>query len=448
MPVTPGPLTDRLAQVVADVVAAFGALGEKLDTINTGVSDIKSALTGTDPDGANIYELTSKQLERTQTIAADVIYFKNEQIPLLIEKIEGIYDRTGTAQNGLSLAELLQVVAECICELNSKTPGGGGPGGDPLEILGADFECAEGGAVLFVLTPDSWVNTPGIGWHGCPTSLSAAAIAAGYSLTTVTEYQSEQSVAVMAALGETTINACLATGDNTEFVVETLTRKELRRDNDEPNYYIESGSFFVDNIYKTNCRPYDIWQEVETRRHWYYDALVSSETTMPPNCNIYFYTLEATPPPPEVYCDDPLADPEELEYFDYLGTGETFWPYNGESYMADWSGNAITSSPKVAFEGFTNILLSGPGWYKVSSSKASSAAQLYVNISAYQGEFNPEISISYDSTVFADQTSTFFVIEGYQATVTASVVPSTGEPSNVFDSVLTISICASGDAPD
>ena len=149
-------------------------------------------------------------------------------------------------------------------------------------------------------------------------------------------------------------------------------------------------------------------------------------------------------PPPEATCDDPLSDPDALEYQDYVAFGPTFWVENSGEYYGDWSSSDIVSNPKVGFEGFTNLILTGPGWYKVASDRNTDATFMYVANSPS----NPEATYGFDYnlTTTTSRSDTFFVPAGETTAVIAVIGVPAGDPSSADQSVFTVSICL-GAAP-
>lgn len=149
-------------------------------------------------------------------------------------------------------------------------------------------------------------------------------------------------------------------------------------------------------------------------------------------------------PPPVATCDDPEADPEALQYQEYLGFGSTFWVNNNDEYYGDWSSSDIVENEKVQFEGFTNLILEGPGWYKVTANRNVDATFLYVASSPS----NPEATYGFDYTLTSTTTrsDTFFVPAGETTAVIAVLGVPTGDPSNADQSTFSVEICL-GAAP-
>ena len=486
MPVTPGPLTDRLAQVVADIAVLFLGVTTALTTIAENTTEMRADLLYLLQSGDNtprvrniqsivneVYDLggprsnhaTLRSLysaigDENSTLSIRRALFEladpsivagrnnianlvaaidkllgvdspdNENITSVYNELrslniaQGTYDQAG-APSVDRTAILLQQIASCICELNGKTPGLTlPPPGPPASVLGPAFGCAEGGTILWVLTPSSWVNSPVIGWHAAPSSLSSTAIQGGYSLTTVTENTSGQSVAVVAALGEAqTPLTCFLTGDNETTAINTVTRRELRRDTSEPNYYIESSAFYVDNVYKGSCRPSSVWSGTTTRRHWYYDAALPVGGSMPPNSNIYFYTMIVAPPPPPPAdpCTDVLSNTGNLAFSEESATTSTFWEGAESVRYGNWAAYNPAFSGYIGIEGPNILVLPGPRWYRIEVQLDPS--DTYVLVSVSGPEFSGiaraiEIDVNATNNIVTEYV---FVPTGMQAKVTSAL---------------------------
>ena len=510
MPITNGPLTQRLNQVVTDVVASNIALGLRIDAITEKLTQLMQPAPA---DGVTTltnlqYQLVSAANSLTNINARDSLNIP--QMKAAIEYLTQAGDGTALGSNLYSLGvevfelggarpnhatlwtvmqavnrllgvdgpdqenitsvynelrslniamgtfdalgepitdrqvQLLQQIAICVCELNGKTPTPASPIPPPATVLGAEFGCAQGGVILWTITPASWVNTSPIGWHAAPLALSQAAIAGGYSLTNVTEDTSGQSVAVVAALGEAQdpLN-CFITGDNQTFSINTVTRRDLIRQATEPNYYRESSGTFVDNVYKGSCRPSPIWSQVSTRKHWYYDALLPIGTAMPPNCNIYFYSFAATPPPePASACVNPASTPAALSFDNQSASGSSFWDGGPTLFNGRWSTGNAAFANYLGSQGNYILVLPGPRWYRIEAQLDPTAERIIVDVAAPGGSgASLTIDILANSSTNI-QTRYFFVPASMSANVTALLPFASGTGQLApFDSRVTVGFC-------
>ena len=95
------------------------------------------------------------------------------RLQTIIEKLDILLlEKLGTPPNALTGLELLQLVADCVCQLNSKflplPPIPPGP-----SLIPATHQCAPSKPLLFVVRPEDWYEwSPGL-WAACPASLYA-----------------------------------------------------------------------------------------------------------------------------------------------------------------------------------------------------------------------------------------------------------------------------------
>jgi len=131
------------------------------------------------PTSPTIAELISEGLNKADTIIAHLADISNNT-QNSVNELTSIRQRLGLANNGLSIAEQLQVIAECICELRElsfPTP----VFDVPPSLVG--HPCAEGGEVMMAFYPADWVHVDGTEWLATPSYINPT-IADSYFLAT------------------------------------------------------------------------------------------------------------------------------------------------------------------------------------------------------------------------------------------------------------------------
>lgn len=146
------------------------------------------------------------------------------------------------------------------------------------------------------------------------------------------------------------------------------------------------------------------------------------------------------PPPPPVLCDDPQADPMELTFAEFSGSGSGLWEEEN-GFQANWStlGLPLTTGQ----DGNGNLYLSGPSWYHIVATLAPGGASLNVNGS------NVGSGPGFDRTVTnADVPSVideyFFIADGDELILQVTLFFNGGEPNDSINSSLILGLCDPG----
>jgi hypothetical protein len=235
------------------------------------------------PEAVNQLTAISERLAGT-SFETDI----NDLLSQMLVKLTAINNRTGTAQNGLSMAELLQVVSECICELNAKTPG-------TTPSWQEGLLCVPVNAVLlFKIRPEDWVEIDGQ-WFGCPVAFDHPM--PGWSL--VTTREAGVATTSLTMLADTSngelIYDCIVAGSSPSEVVETLTNQAGAQYEANVNVISYSSSRSANNIWNNaaGCQSINL-QGVESTyiyHRWY--CMVAGQSHVKPTGILYFYVVPA-----------------------------------------------------------------------------------------------------------------------------------------------------------
>lgn len=125
------------------------------------LSDEVFRLGGALPNHATLFDLRQALVSPTGPRLQEIV----EKLDILLD------EKLGTPPNALTGLELLQLVADCVCELNDKFPPVDPPPSEP--IIPSSHLCAPEMPLLFEVTPADWYEwAPGL-WAACPASLYA-----------------------------------------------------------------------------------------------------------------------------------------------------------------------------------------------------------------------------------------------------------------------------------
>jgi hypothetical protein len=106
-----------------------------------------------------------------QSFRADIGANTIPEYVTLFSLIKQVRDGIGTTGATSTLAQLLNVISECVCELNAKTP----DPDPPVDTFPAGHACAPANLeLLFTIGPSDWYQSQNGTWYGCPASLQAA----------------------------------------------------------------------------------------------------------------------------------------------------------------------------------------------------------------------------------------------------------------------------------